>query len=134
MHRTKGFSLIELMIAVAIVAILASIAYPSYQNYVIRSNRADAKQVLLNLSSLQGQYMLDNRTYAVGTGAIATLTGSGSTTVDDVYTIQIGPSTATNPPTYTITATPKSGSIQDGDGTLTVNQLGVRGGTSSWER
>lgn len=131
MHRTKGFSLIELMIAVAIVAILASIAYPSYQNYVIRSNRAEAQQVLMNLSSLQGQYMLDNRTYAVGSTALTALTGSSTTTVDGTYTVTVTPNAPTTPPTYTITATPKSGTIQDGDGNLTVNYLGVQ--TGKWE-
>ncbi|RYV02562.1 prepilin-type cleavage/methylation domain-containing protein [Shewanella sp. OPT22] len=61
---TKGFSLIELMIAVAILGILSSIAYPSYVDYVTRSARADALAGLVHVANLQEQYYLDHRKYA----------------------------------------------------------------------
>lgn len=63
MHRFRGFSLIELMIAVVIVAILASISYPAYQQYVLRSYRAEAIQALLTLANGQEQYFADYGIY-----------------------------------------------------------------------
>ncbi len=62
MTRT-GFSLIELMIAVAIVGILSAIAYPSYQQYVLRTHRAEASKLLLTVANLQERYLADYGQY-----------------------------------------------------------------------
>jgi type IV pilus assembly protein PilE len=62
--RTAGFTLIELMITLAIVAILAAIAYPSYRNYVIRGQLVDATNGLSALRANMERYYQDNRTYA----------------------------------------------------------------------
>lgn len=62
--RTKGFGLIELMIAVAIVAILAAIAYPSYTEYVSRGRRADGKAALLRIQQAQERWRSSNTVYA----------------------------------------------------------------------
>jgi len=59
----KGFTLIELMITVAIMGILASVAYPSYTSYLTRSNRAEALRELVRVANLQEQFYVDNRTY-----------------------------------------------------------------------
>lgn len=59
-----GFSLVELMITVAIVSILASIALPSYRSYVLRSNRGDATQALLRIAAQQEKFYIQNNTYA----------------------------------------------------------------------
>ena len=62
--KNKGFSLIEVMIAVAILGILASLAYPSYVEYVAKGARADGLSGLMKVANLQEQYYLDNRQYA----------------------------------------------------------------------
>jgi type IV pilus assembly protein PilE len=66
MHREKGFTLLELMIVVAIVAILAAIALPSYQDYITRSKFAEATSTLADLRVKMEQYFMDNRRYNVG--------------------------------------------------------------------
>lgn len=64
MQKLKGFTLIEVMITVAIVGILAAIAYPSYIDYVTKSGRAEGVAAVMEVANLQEQYYLDNRTYA----------------------------------------------------------------------
>ena len=59
----KGFTLIELLIAVAIVAILAAIAFPSYTDFVARSNRTEAQRELLRIANMQEQFYVDTRAY-----------------------------------------------------------------------
>ena len=66
---TRGFSLTELMITLAIIAILASIALPSYRNYVIRSHRGDATQALLRIAAQQEKYYIQNNSYAAALDA-----------------------------------------------------------------
>lgn len=63
MHASKAFSLIELMVAVAIVAILATIAVPRYTDYVMKGNRSDAIETLQAIMDGQERYYLDNSTY-----------------------------------------------------------------------
>ena len=60
----RGFTLIELMIVVAIITVMAVVGYPSYTNYVMRSQRQVAKNALLQIADRQEQFFLDNRTYA----------------------------------------------------------------------
>lgn len=122
MRRTSGFTLIELMITVAIVAILAAIAYPSYKQYLIRANRSEAQAYLMDLSQRQQQYLMDARAY---TGSETTLGASQPSRVADNYTITITVGSGL-PPSFTITATPKSGTVQSGDGNLTINQAGAK--------
>lgn len=64
--RASGFTLIELMIVVAIVGILASIAYPSYQQYVLRANRAEAKAILTETAQAMERHFTTNGTYEGG--------------------------------------------------------------------
>jgi len=61
--RINGFTLIELLIAVAIVAILAAVAFPSYTDFVARSNRTEAQRELLRIANMQEQFFVDTRAY-----------------------------------------------------------------------
>ncbi|MFY8273113.1 type IV pilin protein [Pseudoalteromonas sp. SSDWG2] len=125
MLKQKGFTLIELMIAVAIVGILASIAYPSYQNFVIKSARSEAMSAVLDAASKQEQYFADNRQY---TATIADL-GLSTASESGLYTL----SATVNGQSFTITATPASGVVtKDTECTsFTVNEIGVKGSTGS---
>ena len=138
MHRARGFSLIELMVAVAVVGILAAVAYPSYQNYLRKGTRAAAQAAMLSIADRQQQYLLDARNYALGAGALGTLNLTVPKDVDTHYTITVmssnGDATGTKPPSFTITATPKAGSAQIEDGALTLTHTGAktRDGNAGW--
>ncbi len=110
-----GFTLIELMIVVAIVAILASVALPSYQDSVRKTRRAEAQAHLMELASFMERTFTENNSYAG-----ATVAASGIT--DDSYALTIPTLTAT---TYTLTATPDSAQSADSCGTMTITQTGA---------
>jgi len=126
----KGFTLIELMIVAAIIAILAAVAYPSYTSHLVKGNRAAAKAQMLDIANREQQFFLANRAYADKT----TLESSGYSLPAEVsakygYTITVGSGTV---PTYLITFTPVSGSSQATDGALTLNSDGVKSPSSKW--
>jgi type IV pilus assembly protein PilE len=128
MKRSSGFTLIELMITVVIVAILVSVALPSYQRYVARAVRASGQQFLTDLAQRQEQYFLDVRQYATGLGTAA---GQVNLTIpDQVATKYQAPVFTVNnaavPPTYTLSLVPVAGSVVANDGALYINNLGQR--------
>lgn len=120
--RERGFTLIELMITVAIVAILASIALPSYQEYVKRGHRAAAQSEMMDIANLQQQLLLANRSYAA-TGT-APWTNTGYALPSEVAARYGYIIAANNSPYFRITFTPIGS--QAGDGVLVLDSTGVK--------
>lgn len=131
-HIVKGFSLIELMIVIAIIGILSAIAYPQYTDFVKRSNRSEAQREILRIANLQERYFVDTRSYTegmtdLGLNADPFITESGFYRIDAEV---VGSS-------FTLTAT-ALGSQASGDIeclNFVVNELGTKTATSSncWE-
>jgi type IV pilus assembly protein PilE len=130
--RAGGFSLIELMVAVAIVGILAAIAYPGYVYEMRKSRRSEAEQFLMDVSQRQQQYLLDQRAYAPD---LATLNVAAPVDVQTFYSVTAANFmvlTAGPPPTFTVTLAPKSGTQQAGDVTLSIDNLGNKLPSGVW--
>ena len=122
-YKKSGFTLIELMITVAVVGILAAIVYPSYQDSVKKSRRADAKSALLNATQSMEKFYTENSKYTGAT--VGTVVPASST--DGYYTISF--SVAPSAAAYTLQAAPTTKGNQDADkcGNFTLSSTGVKG-------
>ncbi len=125
MKRAQGFTLIEVMVAVAIVAILATVAYPAYTDYITRSKIAEMVGQLSDMRVKMEQYFLDNRTY-VGACAAGTVAPLPAAPQVKYFTYTCPTLTAT---TYTVTATGVTTQGMTGF-TYTIDQANNRGTTS----
>jgi len=142
MKYNKGFTLVELMITVVIVGILAAVAIPNYQNYVVKGNRAAAQAFMMDVASREKQYLLDARTYAPNLAALYNVATDAAATPADVskhYTVAIcinldssQCTTADTPPYFKITATPPTSSQQAADGELTLDSSGEKSPAGKW--
>lgn len=123
--RDKGFTLIELMIAVAIVGILAAIAYPSYTEYVKKTRRAEAASVLMEAVQVAERYFTQNGSYAG-----APIPSQSPQTGTAVYNVALN--TDTSDPDvkggFLVTATAVAGSVMAGDACadMSIDGLGER--------
>lgn len=129
---STGFTLIELMITVAVVAILAAIAYPAYQDQIRKSRRSAAQGVLLEVASREQQLFLDSRQYvaAADTAALAPPSNIRVTVQANLlasYDFSVVTTAVANAvPTFTVTAVPKGAQASDKCGTMTIDQATVK--------
>ena len=129
-HRQDGFTLIELMITVAIIGILAAIAYPSYKEYVAKGRRAEAQALLMQGAQWMERFYAENYSYSTNTAGVAVTDATmfparysqSPTSGTAAYTIAVVP-TAT---TYTITATRTGTMAADKCGNFQITHTGVK--------
>lgn len=122
--KTLGFTLIELMVVVAVIGILAAIAYPSYQKYVLKSQRADAHDSLMRIQLQQERYRANHPSYSTELTALAGIDSNISD--DEHYQLALDDVSASG---YTVTATPLSGGRQAKDVCTSIS-LEVSGGSA----
>lgn len=141
LRNETGFTLIEIMITVAIVAILAAVALPSYRNHLIKASRVQAQTEMLDLASLQEKIYLNANSYSpsvttayngTAAGGLGRTTGQ---TKDGKYTLALTMGAGNQ--TFVLTATPAFGGQQVGDGNLSISDGGQRlwvktSGTTTW--
>lgn len=140
--KFAGFTLIELMVTVAIIGILLAVAVPSYQKYVMRGNRAAAQAAMMDIANRQQQYLLSNRAY---TNSLTTLNYSAPTEVRSNYSISdtgnielgkfldsscvVQTDTGTAP-SFVITFAPSGSQVSDG--TIRLSNTGIKCPSGKW--
>jgi len=131
-RQHAGFTLIEILIVVAILGVLAAIALPAYEDSVLRSNRAEAKGELLIVASEQERFFSSNNTYSTDATPLVTTDATTRTTENSFYQITVAAgATGSIATSFTATATPQGSQTGDDCTTLTLTSTGVRGATGS---
>lgn len=132
MQKQAGFTLMELLIVIAIISILASIGYSSYSGYIVEARRGEAAAALMEISQAQEKYFLDNQQYAANRG----LLGIDQYTSGGHYQITVTSTLANRLWSYQALAQPKSGGSQAGDtacANMIISSDGRRTPTECWE-
>lgn len=125
MKKVRGFSLIELMIVIAIIGILAGIAYPSYTQSVRKSHRTEAKEALLAAAGRQERHYLQQNVYVIDNADIADV--SRDVTTNGYYNITTASCSGSSDTCFVMTATAVGAQASDTDcGTFTIDNTGAR--------
>ena len=127
----RGFTLIEILVALTILGILMGIAMPSYRAYIVKQGRSAAQSELIEIAALQEKIYLNSNPNAYTTNLRSNYTGDSNgglgrttgQTTDGKYDIALVNPVAQS---WSLTATPVSGSSQAGDGVITINSNGTR--------
>ena len=122
-RRAGGFSLIELMVVVVVIAILAAVAYPNYRESTLKSRRGQAKADLVEIAQILERKHTVNNSYG---GAVPELSDSSALRYYDFTPATLGAGAQA----FTLTATPKGGQTADACGTLTLSHTGQKGQSS----
>ena len=126
-----GFTLIELMIVIVIVAVLMGVALPAYQNQVPRGHRAAAKGEMLEIANRQQQYLLAMRSYTADPNDFS-YTPPADVAVR--YSFSLSTTSASSAPFFTITAQPIGAQVKDGTEALTLDSEGNKLPADKWSR
>ena len=121
-NRVSGFTLIELMIVVAIVGILAAVAVPQYRKSVLKGHRTAAQAFLLQVAQRQQQYFLDNRGYAADFTSLGVSMGSDVSPYYEQVAITVG----ATPPTFLVAIRPIGTQARNNEPNLTIDAAGNR--------
>ena len=126
--KKYGFTLIELMIVVAVIAVLVAVSYPSYQEYVRKTKRIDAQSEMIEIARKLSNFKATNYSYRGGNLASLNISTYLPSTGQALYSLEITPvqNGIITGETWTMTATPIGGQLQQGNGHLVVNSRGER--------
>ncbi|AVP96161.1 pilus assembly protein PilE [Ahniella affigens] len=127
-HSQYGFTLIELMVALIVMAILAGIAYPSYTQYTFRARRADGQNVLIRVAAEQERFYTQFNRYAQDLTA-APPAGLGMTSLDSdngYYTVSVAAGPSGNNQSYTLRASPAGIQVDDACERLVLSSTGLK--------
>ena len=125
---SRGFTLIEVMITVAIIALLAAVAYPAYTDHLRKSRRAEAQSLMMNVALRQQQFLLDTRAYAADLSALQVTTPAS---VASYYGVAMVVGTGAVPE-FTVTATPLGAQEGDKCGVLQLDEQGTKSPANCW--
>ncbi len=136
LHIVKGFTLIEIMTTLFVIAILASVAYPSYQNQVLKSKRSEGKALLLEVMQLQERFKTENGSYTVDLTQLG-LPATGMLSEHKYYTVVVSAATATCPITDCIILTGNASGSNKNHGSLRLRSDGDKNwkkNDASWQQ